>query len=136
MGRHPSGVHVLDEAVGSPSVPTVQIYKTELANSVSIVSYVSFPARFGIIPVNSYQLVVMGDGEGQDLAIQFLLAAYEPEELDGSPDSNNHAVGILAICDVQRRGSALHLACQEGEVYQVRRHKIGLIARDKVADKR
>jgi len=76
----------------------------------------------------------MRDGEGEDLPVDFILALNSTEELDDAPHRKGHAVGILPVCDVERCGTAFHLASQKREVYVVRGYEEGLVPGDEVAN--
>ncbi len=58
--------------------------------------------------------MVMGDIEGKDLSIDLILALDSTEELDNGRHCNGHAVGVLSVCDVERRGAAFHVRNGKG----------------------
>jgi len=53
--------------------------------------------EYWAVAVDSYRLMVMREGEGEDLAADLLLAAYGAEEPDDGPYCNSYVVGILAV---------------------------------------
>ena len=93
------------------------------------------PIDYGIFAVNAYRSVVVRDGEGKELTVQLLLTLHKAEELNDGPRRERHAVGVLAVRDVECCGAALHLAGEEGEVHKVRGHEEGQVAVDPVANK-
>jgi hypothetical protein len=47
-----------------------------------------------------YRLLVMRDGEGEDLPVNLILALDATEELDDAPYRKGHAVGVLPVLRV------------------------------------
>lgn len=121
------------KTVGRPLVLAVEFGEVEGANRMAVIFRVS-TLNHCVMAVNPYESMVMRDGESQYLAVDFLLTADKTEELDDSSYSERHAMSVLAVGDVKRRGATLDLACEKWEVHLVCRHEEGLIAGNEVAD--
>jgi len=109
--------------------------KTKISDRVPVIPGV-FTGYHRVVTVDPYRLVVVRDGEGENLPVDFILALDSTEELDDAPHRKGHAVGVLPVCDVERSGAAFHLSSQEREVHVVRGHEERLIPGDEVANKR
>ena len=91
------------------------------------------PIYYGIFAVDLYRPVVVRDGKGKELAVEFALVLYKAEELNDSPRSERYTVGVLAICNVKRLEAALNLVQQEWKEHIVGSYKEGLVARNLIA---
>jgi len=133
MLGHPCVVDIFRETICRPFILSIERGEVESIDRVPIVLDV-FPSYHRVVAVDPYRPVVMRDGEGEDLPINFILALDSTEELDDAPHRKGHAVGVLPICDVERSGATLHLAGQEREVHVVRGHEEGLVPGNEVAN--
>ena len=55
--------------------------------------YLSFD--YGVIVIQPDRALVVGDGECEDLPVDFVLTPHETEELDNAPGRQSHAVGSI-----------------------------------------
>jgi hypothetical protein len=63
------------------------------------------------------------DGETEELSVELFFAIQKPEEFNNAPHCQGHAVGILPVCNIKRRRTALHFACKERKVHEVGCHE-------------
>lgn len=57
--------------------------------------------------------------------MKLLLALHKSEELYSTSYCKSHAIGVLSVCDIERRGAALHFTHQEQEVHVIRSYEEG-----------
>jgi hypothetical protein len=74
--------------------------------------------------IDSHRSVIVRDRESEDFPVKFLLALFEPEELDNTSHCKRYTMSILSICDIECRSAVLHFVRQEREVYIVRSYKV------------
>lgn len=104
--RRPYVVDVLRKTIRRPLLLAIQRCEIEFVDWVAIV--------FGVLSIydwvaiiNSYRAVVMRDGKGQKLAVDFALTLHQAEELNDGPRGERHAVGVLTVRDVECCGAAV-----------------------------
>lgn len=64
-----------------------------------------------VVAIDSHRAMIMRNGEREDLSVHLLLPLDHTEKLDDAPYREGHAVRILTVGNIKRRGSALNLAC-------------------------
>ena len=67
----------------------------------------------------------MRDWKGKDLPMKLFLALHRFVELNDTSHGNSHTVSVLSVGNIESRGVALHLACEEREVHPRRSHEVG-----------
>ena len=106
--RHPYVVKILRKTICRPLFLAVKFRKAKLADGMAVVFGI-LPINYGILAVNPYRPVIVRDGKGKELTVEFALAFHKTEELNDSPRRERHAVGVLAVYDVKRLEAALDL---------------------------
>jgi len=131
--RHLYIIDALSESVCYPFLLAVQLSKDKISDRVLVILGV-FPGYHRVVAVDLYRLVVIRDGEGEDLPVDFILPLDSTEELDNAPYRKGYAVGVLPVYNIERSSAALYLVGQEREVHIVRGYKEGLVPGNKVAN--
>jgi len=57
--------------------------------------------------------------KARDLAVDFVLALHQPEQLHHGTHRERRAVRVLPVCDAEGLSPALDLVREEGEVHEV-----------------
>lgn len=82
-----------------------------------------FPVDHRIMTVDSHCPVIVRDGESEDLLMKLFFALHKSEEFDNTSYRQVHAVSILSVHNIKRRGAALDLVCKKQEVHIVCTHE-------------
>lgn len=93
-----------------------------------------FSINHRIVSVDSDRPVIMRDGKGKNFSVKLHFTINESEEIYSSSYRKGHAISILSVCDIERCGAALHLACEKREVHVKRSHGERFVAGDEVAN--
>lgn len=77
-----------------------------------------------IMFVQSYSLIIMQNWEDKNFLIELVLTQHQSIQLDDCIYSNDDAISVLLICDVESFVTALHLWCQKWEIHLICNHQI------------
>jgi hypothetical protein len=63
--------------------------------------------------------MIVRNGKGENLSVEFFFSLYGSVELDDAPRSNRHAVSILSVGNIESRSATLYFASEKWEVHPV-----------------
>lgn len=98
--RHEIEVDVHREVIGCPLVLAVSGGKIKSMNRMTI-KHGPWILNQYIMPVDSYRLCVVEDGEGQDFSMQLALSVDLLEKFHDASHGHGHAMRILSFGGIQ-----------------------------------
>jgi hypothetical protein len=88
--------------------------KVERFNGVAVEGGL-FSVDHRIMTIDSHCPVIVRDRESEDLSMKLFFALHKSKEFDNTSHRQGHAMSILSVRNIKRRGAALDLTCKKRE---------------------